>query len=169
MNAEYDPSERVALVAVELARAWEMLCGEERHFARVADSHAPPPYAEFSFVIPMTLAHDESTFAVGVLISRADACTVAAAMFDVSPDAVAAEDLADACSEVCNIFSDSIARHLYPNDTVQVGLPFTLNESNYAHVYSASGDGDIYQSHAHGNCLTVIVFTHSDTRFQPLI
>ncbi|MBK9346549.1 MAG: hypothetical protein IPN06_08970 [Burkholderiales bacterium] len=45
-----------------------------------------------------------------------------------------------------------------------LSLPFKLTEANYANVFDASGDGDIYQSHSNGNCLTVVVFTHTDTR-----
>ena len=164
MSTTSSPSPHTALVSGELARAWEMLSGEARSFAWVFSPHLYPPYAEFSFVIPMTVRDDGSTFAVGVLIQRACAATVAAAMFGDAVDNVPPEDLADACSEVCNIFSDSIARNLYPDQPVDIGLPFKLTEANYANVFDASGDGDIYQSHSNGNCLTVVVFTHSDTR-----
>ena len=94
-----------------------MLSGETRTFEWVYQPHMCPVYAEFSFVIPMTVRDDGSTFAVGVLVERGGAATVAAAMFDDPIDNVPPEDLADACSEVCNIFSDSIARNLYPNET----------------------------------------------------
>ena len=162
-------SQQIALVSGELSRAWQMLSGESRPFEWVHDSHVRPDYAEFSFVIPMTVCDDASTFAVGVLIDRACAATVAAAMFGAGADDVPVEDLADACSEVCNIFSDTIARNLYPDETIDIGLPFLMNEETYANVFDASGDGDIYQSRIEGTCLTVAVFTHSDTRMQPLV
>lgn len=168
MNSAYNHPQQIALVSGELTRAWEMLSGELRAFEWGYDPNSGPQYAEFSFVIPMTVRDDGSTFAVGVLIERAGAATVAAAMFDVPVDEVQPDDLADACSEVCNIFSDSIARNLYPDETIDIGLPFKLTEANYANVFDASGDGDIYRSRANGNCLTVVVFTHSDTRMQPL-
>ena len=117
MTSEFQHSQKIALVSGELSRAWEMLSGEARSFAWVFSPHLYPPYAEFSFVIPMTVRDDGSTFAVGVLVERGGAATVAAAMFDDPIDNVPPEDLADACSEVCNIFSDSIARNLYPNET----------------------------------------------------
>lgn len=168
MNSDDHPSHPGALVSAELTHAWQMLSAESRAFEWVPDSHFHPVYAEFSFVIPMTVQDDGSTFAVGVLIDRACAITVAAAMFGALDDLVPVDDLADACSEVCNIFSDSVGRHLYPDQTIDMGLPFQLSAENYANVFDASGDGDIYQSRAHGNCLTVVVFTHSDTRMQPL-
>lgn len=168
MSSEFNHSQQIALVSGELARAWEMLSGEKRAFEWVYEPHLCPQYAEFSFVIPMTVRDDGSTFAVGVLIERAGAATVAAAMFGDAIDDVPPEDLADACSEVCNIFSDSIARNLYPDESIDIGLPFMLTETNYVNVFEASGDGDIYQSYANGNCLTVVVFTHSDTRMSPL-
>ncbi len=169
MTSEFNHSQQVALVSGELSRAWEMLSGEQRVFEWVYGPDMCPRYAEFSFVIPMTVRGDGSTFAVGVLVERAGAATVAAAMFGDSIDDVPPDDIADACSEVCNIFSDSIARNLYPNDTIDIGLPFKLTQANYVNVFEASGEGDIYQSVAHGNCLTVVVFTHSDTRMQPLV
>jgi hypothetical protein len=166
--SEFNHSQKIALVAGELSHAWEMLSGEKRAFEWVYQPHMCPVYAEFSFVIPMTLHDDGSTFAVGVLVERGAAATVAAAMFGDTIDDVPPEDLADACSEVCNIFSDSIARNLYPTETIDIGLPFKLTAVNYVNVFEASGEGDIYQSQANGNCLTVVVFTHSDTRMQPL-
>jgi len=153
--------EAVAHVTAELSSAWGRLSGETRGFTRTQDA-GRPAYAEFSFVIPMTVSQDASTFAVGVLIERGDAVTVAAAMFGEPVDDVSGADLGDACSEVCNIFSDSIARNLYPTETVVVGLPFQMNEANYGYVFEASGDRDIYQSHADGRILSVVVFTHSD-------
>ena len=66
-------------------------------------------------------------------------------------------------------FSLTARRNLYPNDTIDIGLPFKLTAANYVNVFEASGDGDIYQSQFNGNCLTVVVFTHSDTRMSPLI
>ncbi len=168
MTSESHHSQQIALVSGELSRAWEMLSGETRAFEWVYQPHMCPVYAEFSFVIPMTVRDDGSTFAVGVLVERGGAATVAAAMFDDPIDNVPPEDLADACSEVCNIFSDSIARNLYPNETIDIGLPFKLTAANYVNVFEASGDGDIYQSRFNGNCLTVVVFTHSDTRMSPL-
>lgn len=168
MNPEFNHCQQIALVSGELSRAWEMLSGERRVFAWVHAQRVCPPYAEFSFVIPMTVRGDGSTFAVGVLVERGGAATVAAAMFGDAIDDVPPDDLADACSEVCNIFSDSIARNLYPNEAIEIGLPFKLTEANYLNVFDASGEGDVYESRANGNRLTVVVFTHSDTRMQPL-
>lgn len=109
-------------------------------------------------MIPMTIKSDASTFTVGVLIERADACTVACAMFGSPPDDVSQDDLADACSEVCNIFSASIGDHLYYGQTIVMGLPLVLSEADYTSWLPDIGSGDIYKSQCNGQILSVVVF-----------
>lgn len=70
MNDDYDRQYAIAVVSEELSRAWGLLSQEKRAFALAPAQDAPPPHAEFSFMIPMTLKSDVSTFTVGVLIER---------------------------------------------------------------------------------------------------
>ncbi len=109
-------------------------------------------------MIPMTIQSDASTFTVGVLIERADACTVACAMFGSPPDDVSQDDLADACSEVCNIFAASIGDHLYYGQTIIMGLPVVLNGVDYTALLSDIGAADIYKSQCSGPSLSVVIF-----------
>lgn len=164
MSDDYDRQYAIAVVSEELSRAWALLSQEKRAFALAPAQDAPPPHAEFSFMIPMTIQSDASTFTVGVLIQRADACTVACAMFGSPPEDVSQDDLADACSEVCNIFSASIGNHLYYGQTVMMGLPLVLSEAAYTSLLSEIGSGDIYQSQRNGHILSVIVFGHASSR-----
>jgi hypothetical protein len=120
-----------------------------------------PEHAEFSFVIPMTLERDESAFAIAILIERADACTVACAMFGVVEHEVPEDDLRDACSEVCNIFADCISTHSYGAEVVQIGLPFRLSATHYHHVFNASGHKELFESCHQGHRLRVMLFTPS--------
>jgi hypothetical protein len=164
MNDHYDRDYAVAKASDELSRAWALLSQERRSFELTLDQQQSPVYAEFSFVIPMTIKSDASQFAVGVLIGRADACTVASAMFGAPIDDVSQGDLNDACSEVCNIFASCIADHLYYGETIVVGLPVALNEANYVSALSARGVGDVYQSQtSSGKCLFVVVFKPTDS------
>ena len=149
-------------IATRLAQSWEALSAEARAFDFSDGLDESPPYAEFSYIIPMTLGRDRSMVAVAILIERRDACTVASAMFDVPRDELPDEDLRDACSEVCNIFAECITKHLTQTEGVTVGLPFCLSESNYHHVFDASGHREVYQSQQGGCCLAVMVFTPTD-------
>ena len=153
-------------IAMHLAQAWEALSGEHRQFGFVAALEQSPPYAEFSYIIPMTLQSDGSMVAVAILIERQDACTVASVMFGAPPSDLPDEDLRDACSEVCNIFAECITKHLTQTEGVSVGLPFMLNESNYHHVFDASGNRDVYQSVEGTACLAVMVFTPSEPALE---
>lgn len=160
MSDDYDRQYAIAVVSEELSRAWALLSQEKRIFELAPAQDEPPPHAEFSFMIPMTIKSDASTFTVGVLIERADACTVACAMFGSPPDDVSQEDLADACSEVCNIFASSIGDHLYYGQTVIMGLPVVLNEADYTSLLPDIGPGDTYKSQSNGQFLSVVVFRH---------
>lgn len=151
---------------MHLAQAWEALSRETRQFDFAAGLDHSPPYAEFSYIIPMTLQRDGSMVAVAILIERKDACTVASVMFDAPPHDLPDEDLRDACSEVCNIFAECITKHLTQTEGVSVGLPFMLNESNYHHVFNASGHREVYRSQASGSCLAVTVFTPADPAME---
>jgi hypothetical protein len=163
-TVKHDPStdENAAIVSAKLSHAWELLSGEKRPFSLAPDQENPPLFAEFTYVIPMTVEEEDTTFAVGILIQREDALTVAASMFGLSRAEVPDADLRDACSEVCNIFSDCISRNVYQSDKVKVGLPFVLDEFNYKKIFEASGSGDIYQSLWNAQSLGVVVFKPSD-------
>lgn len=159
---DHSTDENAAVISAKLSHAWELLSGEKRPFQLGPDQENPPPFAEFSYVIPMTVEKDDSTFAVGILIQRDDALTVASAMFGTARADVPDADLRDACSEVCNIFSDCISRNMYQSDKVKVGLPFGLDEFNYKKIFEASGSGDIYQSNWNTQSLAVVVFKPSE-------
>lgn len=161
-NSEGVPSGTAHAVAVQLSQAWCALSGEIRSFKFTSESRCSPAHAEFSFVIPMTLDRDGSTFAVTILIGREDATVVASSMFGVDSGDVPEDDIRDACSEVCNIFADCISTHRYAGETVHIGLPFRLDEANYQHVYGASGVSELFQSFSAGHYLSVMLFTPSN-------
>ncbi len=164
MNDDYDRQYAIAVVSEELSRAWALLSQEKRTFELASAQDEPPPHAEFSFMIPMTIKSDASEFTVGVLIEKADACTVACAMFGSPPDEVSQDDLTDACSEVCNIFSASIGDHLYYGQTIVMGLPLVLNEADYTSLLPDIGSGDVYKSQCNGQILSVVVFRQDSSR-----
>lgn len=145
-----------------MSHAWKLLSGEKRTFFLLPDQEAPPSFAEFTHVIPMTLVKDTSIFTVGILIQRDDALTVASSMFGRSREEIPDADLGDACSEVCNIFSDCISRNFYPSDRFKVGLPFGLDEFNYRRIFEAAGSGAVYQSIWNTQILAVVVFKPSN-------
>ncbi|OGB31994.1 MAG: hypothetical protein A3F78_05805 [Burkholderiales bacterium RIFCSPLOWO2_12_FULL_61_40] len=152
------PVRNTAQVAARLAREWELLSGESRVFDLVAAPSSAPPLAEFSYLMPLTLFANQARCGLGVLIQRKDALTVAANMFGVLPHEIPDEDLKDACSEVCNVFSDCIAMHLSGNEDVSIGLPLMLEAQNYEKIYRDSVVTEIYQSCVHSTHLLVVVF-----------
>lgn len=147
-----------ANVATRLAREWELLSGEPRVFDVVLDPSSAPPYAEFSYLMPLTIFATKTICGLGVLIQRNDALTLAANMFGVLPYEIPDEDLKDACSEVCNVFSDCIAMHLSGNEDVSIGLPLMLEAQNYEKIYRDSVVTEIYQSCVNSTHLLVVVF-----------
>lgn len=124
----------IAQVQSGLSRAWWFLSGERRLFEFSSGPYAAPPFAEFSFFMPLTLAAHRRPCGVGVLMPRCDAVLVAAHMFGVSQDQVDDADLRDACAEVCNVLSDCVSTHFGSEHDVKLGLPQGADAAAYANI-----------------------------------
>lgn len=157
MTAEVHLHE-VENVAAKLSQAWQFLSGEQRNFMFAEQRDAPQRFAEFSFFMPLVVQSEGRVGGVGVLIQRDDAVRVAAYMFAVEPDEVQEADLKDACSEVCNVFSDCIVMHVSGNEDVSIGLPAIVDVDTFLGISKHSVVAAIYQSNFELGNLVVVVY-----------
>ncbi|MBT0570154.1 hypothetical protein KIK84_07445 [Curvibacter sp. CHRR-16] len=149
---------QVELVRASLGQSWQFLAGESRGFDYTSAEGRALDYTEFSYFMPLDVAAENRTAGVAVLIERPDALAVAAHMFGQAPDTLPEADLRDACSEVCNVLSDSIALHISGDADMTIGLPFAVSASEFAHITTRSTASAIYCSHTPLARLQVIVF-----------
>jgi hypothetical protein len=157
MTAEVHLHE-VENVAAKLSQAWQFLSGEQRSFIFSEQRDAPQGFAEFSFFMPMEVRAEGRVGGVGVLIQRDDAVRVAAYMFAVEPDEVQEADLKDACSEVCNVFSDCIVMHVSGIADVSIGLPAMADSNGFLRISQTSVVTAVYQSNFELGNLVVVVY-----------
>lgn len=153
-----DPAlnETTTQVSGKLAHAWAFLSGETRTFGSVTNAPAPP-HTRGCFLLPLDVAQDDKHCAIVVLIPPDDAQQVASNMFGLDPSQLVEADLADACAETCNLFSDCIVMHLSGEADVSIGLPSLLDEDAYAQACRQSHIAAQYGSPSASRCLSVLV------------
>jgi hypothetical protein len=152
------PTEELAQVSAKLAGAWSFLSGQEREFGLAPDEVGPAQLAPYSFFMPLAVLAEGRTGGIGVLIERADAQAVAAHMFGTPAADIPEADLQDACSEVCNVFSDCIALHVCGEADVTIGLPTMVDANAYAHIAQHSATAAVYQGQSDAITLWVVVY-----------
>lgn len=107
-----------------------------------------PEFVDFSVFMPMELEEEKRTAGIGVLIHREDATVVASHMFGLATNHLTEDDLKDACSEVCNVFSGCIPSNLFSKNDVGIGLPKIASPIEFEHISRESvlnftyGSGD---------------------------
>jgi len=161
-----DPSYDVAQVEMKLSRAWKFLSGEKRGFQYVGGAGGHWGFAEFSFLMPLDLAHGGRCGGVGVLIQHADAVRVATNMFGVARQDIQQADLGDACAEVCNVFSDCLAMHFSTGQEVKMGLPRWASPLEYESIAEYSVIRAIYQGCAGSVRLRVVLYDSLSSRLE---
>jgi len=141
-----------------LGKAWEFLGGAERNFEFSLEQKTALAFTEYSYFMPLEVAQENRTGGIGVLIQRADAVAVATHMFGLPEDELQEADLKDACSEVCNVFSDSIALHISGSSDVSIGLPFLATQAEYDKIATESTALAVYVSPTPHAQLFVVVY-----------
>ena len=155
------PSKNSLSAAAKLQQAWRFLSGEIKEFELATDQAVPPPYAEFCFFIAFTLGARDAPCGIGVLINRPSALRVAAHMFGTDQSTLSDDDLEDASAEVCNVFSESVARYFRNTDKVSIGLPHRVQAPSYDEICQNSTVFQVFQS-GHGSLAPKVVI------FDPL-
>lgn len=144
-------------VCASLGQSWHFLAGQERTFEWMQHPQTPE-YAPYSYFLAFEIAAQHRIAGVGVLVEPADALAVASHMFGQAPETLQESDLRDACSEACNILSDSIAVHISGDADMTIGLPYAVSLDEYVKTSTHSTASAIYCSHTPQAKLHVIVF-----------
>ena len=151
-------SPEIAHVQSSLSRAWRFLSGERRTFAYMPGSAGALPFAEFSYVMPLTIAAEARRGSVGVLMQRGDATQVASYMLGVPRDQVDDDDLHDACAEVCNVLSDCVASHFGLEQDVKMGLPLGTSATDYANFAENGVCTAVYEGCTGAHSLLIVLY-----------
>lgn len=156
-----------------LSRAWELLSGEKRRFRWNDTEHESPPLGECCFLLTLDLQPQETKAGIALLMSQADARTVAAAMFGVGPHTLSQQDLDDAGAEVCNVMADCASDLIAKREDLYTRLPQPLDAPTYHQLCHESGIAHALQSTVGRNTIHLLVFNaitpHFETRPCPLL
>ena len=155
---ESDHTGDIQNIALNLSKAWEFLSGEERLFQHVAQPQEPLPFADFSFYVPLTLPTDNRRGGVGVLIRQDDAIRVATNMFGMARHQIHHDDLRDACSEVCNVFTDCMTALFGCGRRVKIGLPRQAGSVDYQFFAESCVTRALYQGGSGSRKLLIVLF-----------
>lgn len=145
-------------VAHRLSKAWEFLSGKKGFFDYFKQSVEKPEFVDFSVFMPMDVEAEERTAGVGVLIHREDATIVASHMFGLPKNHLTEEDLKDACSEVCNVFSGCIPSEVFAKSDVGIGLPKIATQSDFEEITRGSVLNFTYGSGDSIKTISVLVY-----------
>ncbi len=159
------PTKRIPQVYAQLSKTWEFLAGESREFEWVHTDDVAPQCADFNYFMAMHIFPDGRTGGVGVLVTREDAQRVAAHMFGAPPDTLPEADLQDACSEVCNVFSEAISTIMTGNDSVKMELPFRALAPEYEMITQKSTVAALFHSCREATHLYILIY---DVFVEPL-
>ena len=155
---ELDHPEELARVSEQLAKAWAFLSGEQRRFELLVGKNELLQFTEFSFFMPLAVHEEGRDGGVGVLIQREDAIHVATHMFGVPHDEVREAEMRDACSEVCNVLADCMARHFSLDQAVSVALPARASTVEFEQIAENSTARAVYRGCAGTRCLLIVVY-----------
>ena len=155
---ELDRLSDIENIALNLSKAWQFLSGEKRLFQYVPRPEEPLPFADFSFYVPLTLVTDTRRGGVGVLIQQDDAIHVATNMFGVPRQQIHYDDLRDACSEVCNVFTDCMAALFGCGQRVKIGLPRQAGSAEYQIFAESCVTRALYQGGSGSRKLLIVLF-----------
>lgn len=154
-----DQASQLAQIEATLSAAWEFLSGESRCFRFVASVyHGCNDHAELRILLPLRLPSPPHSAGIALLISREDAEEVASAMFGIPHEALAEEDITDACTEACNVFSGCLIEFLGQKEEAELGLPKPMEASGYQSISLASGIKAMIESCTSARQMTLVIF-----------
>jgi hypothetical protein len=145
-------------VTARLSQAWEFLSGQKREFELTEYGTEALAYAEFSFFMSLAKEQSSSMGGVGVLIQAEDGFLVARHMFGMQQDEVTANDVRDACAEVCNLFADCVAKEFGPNLTASFSLPCRASAEEFAMIPKNSRARSVYRGRAGNHILAIVLY-----------
>jgi hypothetical protein len=118
----------------------------------------PAPASDKHLLMAAPLPQQGRHAGVGLVIDRAEAVGIAAAMFDVAPADLSEADIDDACGEACNVMSACVAEALQADRPVAFDRPLPLPARRYQAISNASSVLTAYASHAPSGNVTLTVF-----------
>jgi hypothetical protein len=125
-------------IILSLEKAWKFLSGECAMFDVLVEMPTHPTFADFSVFLPLAVEAESRTAGVGVLIQREDATIVASHMFGLPKDDLNEDDLRDACTEVCNVFSGCVAPTVSAAHEIGIGLPKLASAADFDEISKGS-------------------------------
>lgn len=151
-------AQEVTAVSASLAKSWKFLSGEDRAFSPV-EALIPPQYEQHCYFLKADIQDAGKHCAVGILLQRSDAISVASYMFGTEPADVSEDDLDDACSEVCNVLGGGTLLLLSGKSEISLGVPTHLGERGYLTTNDGSHLAAAYKSTVNEKTLYVLLYS----------
>ncbi|MFZ3185974.1 MAG: hypothetical protein WA173_17745 [Pseudomonas sp.] len=140
-----------------LTKTWQMLVGEDLSFSAQAIC-SQALLAQHYFVVTLHPTPSGHLAGVGLAIAEQDARKLTSQMFDLPESELSADDIADACGELCNVFASGVPTHITDQLTLDLGLPSRLSHAQFLLILAASTVSGSYIAHQQDRHIQVIIF-----------
>ena len=148
-----------------VARAWALLCGENRQFEWCADGRVPQISAH-SYLLSLDFLGSEDKAGIAISLCPQDARDMACAMFKLPIADLSDHDIEDACMEVCNVLADALSDIIAPKDRLHTRLPQPLETNGYQQLCMDSALRCGLRSATGGQATYLLVFNPLNPSFE---
>jgi hypothetical protein len=158
-------AELIHTIPRRVARAWGLLCGENRLFEWCAEGFVPQIGAH-SYLLSMDFLGLDDKAGIAISLCPQDASDMACAMFKLPIADLSVHDIEDACMEVCNVLADALSDIIAPKDRLHTGLPQPLETNGYQQLCMDSALRCTLRSVAGGQATYLLVFNPLNPSFE---
>ena len=158
-------TELVQSIPERLARAWALLCGQERQFEWCPDGFVPP-IGPYTYLLSLDFLGSEDKAGIALSLCPQDARDMACAMFKLPVAELSTHDIDDACLEVCNVLADALSDIIAPKDRLHTRLPQPLESNGYQQLRMGSALRCSLCSASGGQTTYLLVFNPLNPGFE---
>lgn len=155
----------VQSIPQRVARAWTLLCGQDRSFVWSA-AGVVPDLAPHAYLLALDFLGSDDKAGIAVLLSAQDARALSSAMFRLPVDDLTADDVDDACLEVCNVLADALSDVIAPKERLHTRLPQPLEINGYQQLLMDGALQCSLESAAGGQVTYLLVFNPLNPSFE---
>ncbi len=158
-------AELVQSIPRRVARAWALLCGENRLFEWCSEGFVPQISAH-TYLLSLDFLGSDDKAGIAISLCPQDARDLACSMFKLPIDDLSVPDIEDACMEVCNVLADAMSDIVAPKDRLHTRLPQPLETNGYQQRCMDSALRCSLGSATGGQTSYLMVFNRLNPRFE---
>ena len=158
-------AELVQSIPRRVARAWALLCGQERQFVWCSDGFVPP-LGTHAYLLSLDFLDSQGKAGIAIALSPRDAQDMASAMFQLPLAELSTHDIDDACLEVCNVLADALSDIIAPKERLHTCLPQPLESNGYQQLRMNGALRCSLRSASGGQTTYLLVFNPLNPSFE---